>query len=750
MAKKNVASPLRALSILPLIGVIFVLTVMAISAMSSAHAPTSSAREGLFDLYQRLNPAPAANASLFHVVEIDRESLNAVGPWPWPRTVIADLASKVQAAGAKAVLFVEPVDSPDPLSPEVISAFWLKNAQDSEFAQNLAKLPSTDQSLASVFSTLSGALAVAENPNRLPRRGLPLERADAALADWLNIEETSNGYFALPSASLRFQLSNALANASPLAIAATPHDPDGFFRRAPVLWSLNGEPVPSIGLEAARLASDSKTIKAISDQNAINAAGQPLRAIQLDERTLPLSNNAMRIFTPKHPAQPQTTAIALYDNARANSQLRDKIVLIGLEPSIGGAVNMRRDSVSKAQAHAQIAAQIFSGAILSRPTWIGYVEALTVMFLGAGAIIWAQKLDFWRALFLAGIFSSLIVGGSFILFASNALLFDPLAAAAAMFLGAFSVAGGRTLGVVLRDDTVRAAFHGALPESAMKKIRDAKNDDLLQGSHRRVTVLACELRLTDDDLKRLAPHPEDITNMVASACNALRKTIIATGGAADQGDGGKVFAYFNAPLEQADHVDAACSAALRLVESMDKVNEELDNAPRTRGIQLHLAIGIASNDAVVGPMGHGRNNRYSAMGPAVEMATFLRKQAEFYGPAIICDEPIYRETHHHFAYLELDRIRTGETPSATGIYALVGNPFIKSSKSYRHLDESHRQLLSAYRSGDWEAAQELVEDIKKLPGAAIALFDIYEDRIASMAKNGAPPSDWDGALDVKI
>ena len=283
----------------------------------------------------------------------------------------------------------------------------------------------------------------------------------------------------------------------------------------------------------------------------------------------------------------------------------------------------------------------------------------------------------------------------------------------------------------------------------MKKIREEGATDILEGAKRPVSILACELRLLDEDLARLSDHPDDVTNMMAAASNALRKTIIDTGGAADQAEGGKIFAYFNAPLEKADHVDAACSSALRLVESMDKINAELEASTRTRGVQLHLAIGVATGDCFVGPMGHGRANRYSAIGEPVEMAAFLRKQAEIYGPAIICDEPVYRQTHHHFAYLELDRLRTNRTDQPISIFALVGNPFIKSSKSYRSLDEANRQLLSAYRSGDVAAARAMLKKVKESPGAAIAVFDMYEERIETMAERGAPP-DWDGAHAVTI
>ena len=451
----------------------------------------------------------------------------------------------------------------------------------------------------------------------------------------------------------------------------------------------------------------------------------------------------------KRPATPETPAIKILNKDGSNSQLRDKVVLIGLNTELGGSVKLARGDFSSAQTHALLATQLHNGVVVKRPGWIGYLEAITVMLLGAAAIMWAQRMDFWKALGGAAIASAILLVLSFSMFSFGELLLNPLPGALALFLGAFSVAGGRTLGVVLRDDAVRGTFQGSLPEPTMKKIREEGATDLLNGVKRPVTVLACELRLLEDDLNKLSAYPDDVTNMLASACNSLRNTIIETGGAADQADGGKLFAYFNAPLESADHIDAACSSALRLIESMDKTNAELEASTRTRGVQLHLAIGIATGDCFVGPMGHGRTNRYSAIGPAVEMASFLRKQAEFYGPAIICDEAVYRDTHHHFAYLELDRIRTNRSDTPTSIYALVGNPFIKSSKSYRSLDETHRQFLAAYRAGDFTEASALLAKVKQSPGAAIALFDIYEQRIEDMMDNGAPAR-WDGAEKVTL
>ena len=94
------AQRFRWLAALPLFAVILALAVIAVGALSGAQSVNATAREGLFDYYQRLKPAKAEAASPFHVVAIDRESIDAVGPWPWPRSVLAELVAAADAAGA--------------------------------------------------------------------------------------------------------------------------------------------------------------------------------------------------------------------------------------------------------------------------------------------------------------------------------------------------------------------------------------------------------------------------------------------------------------------------------------------------------------------------------------------------------------------------------------------------------------------------------------------------------------------------
>ena len=745
VAKNLFAARFRWLSALPLLIVIAALAVIALNALTGDQSGAASGRERFFDYYQRLMPAPSTGASPFQIITIDRESIERIGPWPWPRTIIADIVSKAVEAGAKGVVLVEPVDSPDPLSPSTIGEFWLAGARDEELGRQLALLPDTDEALARAFSATAGAAAVAEMRNAAPG-AMMLERSDiTAGPSWLKAGDGVGEFVALPATRLRFSVTPSLAEAAQLSVAALEPDADGIVRRVKPVWTLSGRPAPSIALEAARIASSDGSVTLLAEGGAVAAAGKIPTALKIDAHKIPLATDtSMPLYLPRRIETPSTPAWRVLDGAARNSQLNGETVLIGLDNTLGETIETAAGPLSAAQAQALAARQMLGGALLIRPHWAGYAEAIAVMLLGAAAIMWSQKLDFWKAVGVAALCSLALFLVSISAFAFGKVLLDPLPASLSLFLGAFSVAGGRSLGVVLRDDTVRGSFQGSLPETTMKKLREEGAADLLDGVKRPVTVLSCELRLTDEDMEKLSGAPDDVTKIIASACLDIRKAIIETGGAADQADGGKIFAYFNAPLENANHIEAACSSALRLIESMDKINAELEASPRMRGAQLHLAIGVASGDCFVGPMGHGRHNRYSAIGPAVDMAIFLRRQAEFYGPAIICDETVYRKSHHHFAFLELDRLRTNRSENPVSVYALVGNPFIKSSKSYRALDETQRQLLAAYRAGDWTAARSYLSKARQSPGAKIPLFDIYEERIEKMSENGAP-EDWDGA-----
>ncbi len=735
----------------PLIGVTLVITALAVATLSTAGSRDGGARAGLFDLYQRLAPSPAQPVERFHVVEIDAETIERVGPWPWPRSELARLVEASGAAGAKATLLVDPVDRPDPLSPATIGAFWLEGARDERLAQELRRLPDTDAALGAALGATASAVTIDPGPRLALSDAADLAAAVASNADWIDAREagedaaplTVSERIALAAGRPRSALAPAISDNARVAVAALPADGDGVFRAPILLWSVGGAPTPVLALEAARAALDAETVAVEVDKTATTPAGRVVRAIGLGDGRIAVDRLGRTVVEwPKRMDPPTTAAWRLIDGSRgSNAQLAGKVALIGLSAELDRAVRTPRGDVSLAAAHAIVAESLAAGAVAARPAWVGYLEAFAVMAFGAGAIAWSQALSFWRSLGVATLVALGVAAASVGAYGGAKVLFDPLPATLAVFVCAVAVAGGRSIGAAMSDEAVRGNFKGALPEPTMRKLREEGPTEVLEGDEREITILSCELSFFDEDRAKFAGRPGDMTTMIASACQSLRKSIVDMGGAVDQADGGKVFGYFNAPLETADHPQAACTAALRLVEAMDGINASLGGGPGARDVQLRLAIGVAAGVCLVGPMGQGRANRYSAIGAPMELAQYLRKQAAFYGPAIICDEAVHRRTHHNFAFLELDRVQFRDAAAPATLYALVGNPFLKSSKGFRALDGAHRDMLAAYRSGDAQGAKLNLLRARRSPGANIALFDIYEERIAALEQDATQPTE---------
>ena len=60
--------------------------------------PLQSLRARTFDFYQELKPREAKLRPAV-IVDIDEASLAAFGQWPWPRTLLADLVTKLTRLG---------------------------------------------------------------------------------------------------------------------------------------------------------------------------------------------------------------------------------------------------------------------------------------------------------------------------------------------------------------------------------------------------------------------------------------------------------------------------------------------------------------------------------------------------------------------------------------------------------------------------------------------------------------------------
>src|SRR3954454_3756453 len=116
-----------------------------IAVRLSDPAPLEELRLRSFDLFQYLHPREDETRPVA-IVDIDEASLSAYGQWPWPRTLIADIVTRLFDLQALAVGFDIVFPEQDRASPaEAMKHF---RELDDAARAHLLQLPNNDDLLA--------------------------------------------------------------------------------------------------------------------------------------------------------------------------------------------------------------------------------------------------------------------------------------------------------------------------------------------------------------------------------------------------------------------------------------------------------------------------------------------------------------------------------------------------------------------------------------------------------------------------
>ena len=238
--------------------------------------------------------------------------------------------------------------------------------------------------------------------------------------------------------------------------------------------------------------------------------------------------------------------------------------------------------------------------------------------------------------------------------------------------------------------------------------------------------------------------PEQLTQFINSFLTPMTNAILETGGTIDKYMGDCIMAFWNAPLDDPNHAENACRAALRMLQALDALNAQLDLA--MPGMQLSIGIGINTGPCCVGNLGSEYRFDYSVLGNDVNIASRLEGQSKAYAVTTLVGENS-QVLAPHFAMLQLDQIMVkGKTVPVT-VWGLLGDDRLQNSAEFVDLYQMHEQMLSAYRQQRWETAARLCGALAETQIAIRLglgdLYQLYTDRIADYSSN-LPGAEWDG------
>ncbi|GEM_PF-1257933 len=767
MLERQLAGKSRALIIVPVLMTLLIAAYALLTAQNVGGHP----RDLLFDGFERLHPRSTASANLddYVIIDIDEESLQKLGPWPWPRTSLAKLVTTATKADAKGVVLATTVDGPDPLSPEIVGRYWLEDARNAPLAEAISALPSHDVALAASLRDSNGVIALGARARADWNHRANLKRTDIDASDWLILPD-GNGQsemVALWPVNTNGLIDRTLQAVAMPSVLALTLDKDGRLRRLPPVWNAYDSPTPSTALAIARI--NGAKIMIIPHKTRSTAAGKPIAALRINDNILPLDQSgALRLYQPRKSAIATVPAWRLLTTGQNwSAALSGKTVIIGESVSAGAHVKSNAHELSVAEAHILFADQMLAGIAPIRPVWAGMLEAGLVLIFGVLIIFAALILrpSLVTSITIATAF--LLLTANWLIFNSTVMLIDFLPAIGTVLMVPIAMVVTHFVNSIIRDDHLRGAFHGALPPATMQHIGRPKGAGLLNGVRRQVTVLSCGVRLPRQAMAQFVDRSDEFIHFIAQSNDKLRRTILDHGGTVDHGEDGRLLGYWNVPEENAHHVEQACACALDMIDDMVTLSQDVEMSVLARGSkaavaqqetafeQGYIEIGLASDICYSGPVGRGTRNRYSVIGDAVALASHLRSRSRQYGPAIICDETVFMGMRHHYAFLDLDTLRINDSQQITPIYGLVGNPFLKASRGFRDLADRQRALIIAWRSGEFDVASAHLEQLKDIPGINKFFIEMYEQRIAEAKQNQklgrrSDDKEWDGSISVML
>ena len=516
------------------------------------------------------------------LIDIDEPSLQQLGPWPWPRQLLAELSDRLAAEGASLQVF------------DII--FPSSNAGD---AQLIASLKKNNAVLAQAFALDARAQASAGKP------AAPLAWAacpvNLPLAQGYVANDITFGH--LPAGHI------------------TPHiEADGHLRRQPALICHEGKVYPALFI-AALAQNLSEKVAPLEVGSGLLGPAWQLPAPSFENAGIPLdAQGLVRVpWTLRPDAFISLAAADVLAGRVPQNLLQNAWVVIG---STALGLNDRTATPFSGNSpglmvHAQLLRGALEGAIPVQPryahAWVATVALAGALLLAAlgrlrrKPVFVLVLLGLALALALYLIKAWLLTRYSLWLEWVRPALFLLLFA---MCLGFFEYARAR-----LERDRLYTHLASYLPRPVAAALSLQDPSDAIDAQRRVITVLFADIR---NFPVYCETHPPEQAAAVLHAFFSMATRLVDQhGGGVESFHGNAILAVWNNEAS-AEQALAAAIAILRESRQTLPRPEPEDMAP------LVLGMGLETGLATVGSFGLARRRTHLAIGHPVTMAELLQ------------------------------------------------------------------------------------------------------------------------------
>ena len=681
------------------------------------------------------------------IVGIDEKSVDGIGRWPWPRTKIAELITRLGSYGAKVVAFDILFSEPDESSgvgvvrnlKERFGSGAMKAALEKaeQETDNDAKLAAALRKNQNVILGYFFFMSREEVKHRKERKGIEADYHIASRFTSVRAIEKGAQQSRLPVAREVEQNIPLLAKvASDFGYFNIVPDDDGTVRWVPLAIQFGDSVYPHISVEAVRRFLGSPPL-------ILNTASYGVDSIQIGRLQLPTDEAGRLLVNFRGPQKtfPHYSFVDVINGSAPASAFKDKIVLVGATAI--GIYDMRVTPFSGTfpgvEIHANIIDNILRNDPISRPDWVTVVDVAAILLCGIGLTIAISR--------IRAILGTLVTIGLIVLYgAVNEFVFitwkiwlTAIYPGMTMVFVFFGVTTYRFMTEEKKKREIKEAFTHYVSPSLVNNILQDPSKLVLGGEERRLSVLFSDIRGFTTISESLSPQA--LVKLMNDYLTPMTDIVLKHGGTIDKYMGDAIMAFWGAPVWQEDHQVRACRAALEMLEKLAvlQVEWEKQGIPR-----LDIGVGISTGKLTVGNMGSTTRFDYTVMGDSVNLGSRLEGLNKEYGTHIIVPKYTYEDVKNEFILRQLDLIRVKGKNIPIKIYELMG---ITDSGRLREVAGLSEAGLKAYTERDWDKAEKIFDKVIQIrpeDGPAAAFLD----RIKHLRLEGVPP-DWDGVYVMK-
>ncbi len=708
------------------------------------------------------------------VAEVDNDSIEEYGRWPWHRDKTALLIKKIFESGAKYIALDMVFSESDQRVPEKLSQFLTDKKIDANLTQFETDNDLTEQlfehsgkvTMGWMAPTICNPVYNIENPQSCPvndpehaairddMKAFAVKRV--VLARPMDLQKTPLLYVPLPLTNLE-NYNNASAHAG--FVDAKP-DGDGYIRRTPlVLMGADGNFYPSVDLATAAAVLDEEVEIKLNERQTIDSmrfakSGReipvtPLGVMEVNFRGPAQSFQYIRareIMTddPEMKIEQNRTIASV----SKKSILQDAIVFIGVTAI--GVFEMRAfpfdSNTPGVEGHTNILDNLLAGDMLRHgdgatgTTWIFIVMTLGALLFAYGI----ERLESVPALLLfAAVMSLAAFIDQKVLFESNVNWNTSLLGIELATVFLFTFAAKYILEEKGKKE-IRNAFGKYVSPAIIESVMKDPTKLTVGGEKRDLTIVFSDIRSFTTFSEKM--DAKELSNFLNDYLGRMTDIVFETEGTLDKYIGDAVMAFWGAPLEQPRHAVNACKAAVQMQKQLRELRpyfkEKYD-------IEVNVGIGINSGQVSVGNMGSDRIFEYTVIGDHVNLASRLEGLTKDYHSAILTTrgtlDLITSVGEPHPPHRVLDFVKVKGKKVAVELIQILDVEYPKEGL------DLFREARELYSKQKWDEAIEKFELSKKKLLDGTKEDEMSEEFIERCKefKINPPGADWDGAWVMK-